>query len=59
MDITIHSTCQLIEMHKPGAHCGELIETTMKSLDPATVTLMLFAVQTQNLELNVKHLVPR
>ncbi|KAF8172630.1 hypothetical protein K438DRAFT_1909106 [Mycena galopus ATCC 62051] len=50
---------RLERMHKPGARCDELVETTMKSLDPATVMLMLLAVQTQNLALNVKHLVSR
>ncbi|KAJ7869220.1 hypothetical protein B0H14DRAFT_2572061 [Mycena olivaceomarginata] len=45
-------------MDKPNARCDELIETTMRALDPATVMLMLLAVQTENLELNVKSLVP-
>lgn len=48
----------LAGMDKPNARCDELIETTMRALDPATVMLMLLAVQTENLELNVKSLVP-
>jgi hypothetical protein len=59
LDINILLICQLIEMHKPGARCDELVETTMKTLGPERVLLMLFAVQTQNLELNVKHVVSR
>ncbi|KAJ7193935.1 GTP-binding protein [Mycena pura] len=46
-------------MQKSDARCDKLINTTMETLDTATVSLMLLAVQTKNLELNVQYLVSR
>ncbi|KAJ7938703.1 hypothetical protein B0H13DRAFT_1587466 [Mycena leptocephala] len=46
-------------MHKSDARCDQLIKTTMETLDTATVALMLLAVQTENLELNVQYVVSR
>ncbi|KAJ7040544.1 hypothetical protein C8F04DRAFT_1032295 [Mycena alexandri] len=39
-------------MNDPAAHCDELIQTTAEALNSGTVTLMLLAVQTKNLELS-------
>ncbi|KAJ7019308.1 hypothetical protein C8F04DRAFT_1197805 [Mycena alexandri] len=44
-------------MNDPAAHCDELIQTTAEALDSGTVTLMLLAVQTKNLELSVQRAV--
>ncbi|KAJ7804898.1 hypothetical protein B0H14DRAFT_3485779 [Mycena olivaceomarginata] len=41
-------------MQESDARCEELIKTTMKILDTATVALMLLAVQTENMGLNVQ-----
>ncbi|KAF7371597.1 GTP-binding protein [Mycena venus] len=46
-------------MEKPDARCDELVKTTMETLDTATVALMLLAVQTENLGLNVQYVVSR
>ncbi|KAJ7744417.1 GTP-binding protein [Mycena metata] len=46
-------------MQKSDARCEELINTTMGTLDTATVALMLLAVQTENLGLNVQYTVSR
>ena len=37
-----------------GSHCGDLVEKTAAALDVDTVTLMLLAVQRNNIELSVK-----
>jgi len=42
-----------------GQRCADLIEMTANSLGGGTVTLMLLAVQRDNLELSVKHAVRR
>ncbi|KAJ6534517.1 hypothetical protein DFH09DRAFT_1180641 [Mycena vulgaris] len=42
-------------MEKPDARCDDLIRSTMDALNPEAVTLMLLAVQTQNLELSVQN----
>ena len=47
----------LTEMHKSDQQCGELIEKTANALSSSVVTLMLLAVQKDNLELNIKHAV--
>jgi hypothetical protein len=57
--ISILLICQLVGMQKSDARCDELIKTTMETLDTATVALMLLAVQTENLGLNVQYLVSR
>ncbi|KAJ7112343.1 hypothetical protein C8R44DRAFT_798372 [Mycena epipterygia] len=44
-------------MEKPDARCDDLVESTVDALNPEAVTLMLLAVQTQNLELSVQHAV--
>ncbi|KAJ6534528.1 hypothetical protein DFH09DRAFT_1180698 [Mycena vulgaris] len=44
-------------MEKPDARCDDLIRSTMNALNPEAVTLMLLAVQTQNLELSVQYAV--
>ena len=41
-------------MHKEKVHCGDLIEKTAAALNDDIVTLMLLAVQRENLELSVK-----
>ncbi|KAJ7362942.1 hypothetical protein DFH08DRAFT_683254 [Mycena albidolilacea] len=46
-------------MDKLDTRCDDLIKTTLEVLDPATVALMLLAVQVQNLELNVLYVVRR
>ncbi|KAJ7022201.1 hypothetical protein C8F04DRAFT_971751 [Mycena alexandri] len=46
-------------MNDPAAHCDELIQTTAEALDSGTVTLMLLAVQTKNLELSVQRAVQK
>jgi hypothetical protein len=46
-------------MQKSDARCEELIKTMMKTLDTATVALMLLAVQTENMGLNVQYIVSR
>ena len=42
------------EMQKPGQRCAGLIEITANALSDSAVTLMLVAVQRDNLELSVK-----
>jgi hypothetical protein len=49
----------VVGMDKSDARCENLIGTTLEVLDPATVALMLLAVQVQNLELNVQYVVRR
>ena len=44
-------------MHTHGQRCADLIEMTANALGGGTVTLMLLAVQRDNLELNMKHAV--
>ncbi|KAJ7024135.1 hypothetical protein C8F04DRAFT_165267 [Mycena alexandri] len=46
-------------MNDPAAHCAELIQTTVEALNSGTVTLMLLAVQTKNLELSVQRAVQK
>jgi hypothetical protein len=41
-------------MHRRKSHCKDLIEKTAAALNEDTVTLMLLAVQTGNIELSVK-----
>jgi hypothetical protein len=45
------------EMHRPTQRCTELIEKTASGLSGSVVTLMLLAVQKDNLELSIKHAV--
>jgi hypothetical protein len=45
------------EMHKPSQKCTELITKTVNELSSGTVTLMLLAVQKDNLELSINHAV--
>lgn len=42
------------EMHKQNRGCSDLIKETAMALNDETVTLMLLAVQMDNLELSVK-----
>ena len=44
----------LAEMHKQNRGCSDLIKETAMALNDETVTLMLLAVQMDNLELSVK-----
>jgi len=44
-------------MHKHDQHCTDLIETTANELSGDIVTLMLLAVQCDNLELGIKQAV--
>jgi len=44
-------------MHEDGQQCTDLIETTADVLSESVVTLMLLAVQKDNLELNIKQAV--
>ncbi|KAJ6504538.1 GTP-binding protein [Mycena vulgaris] len=46
-------------MQKSDARCDGLIKTTMETLDTATVALMLLAVQTENMGLNVQYVISR
>jgi hypothetical protein len=48
----------LVGMHRPGRRCTELIEKTANALD-SVIALMLFAVQKDNLELNINQAVKR
>jgi hypothetical protein len=41
-------------MHKHDQRCTDLIEVTVNALSGSAVTLMLIAVQRDNLELSVK-----
>jgi hypothetical protein len=41
-------------MHMQNRHCNNLIETTAAALNEDAVTLMLLAVQRDNLQLSVK-----
>lgn len=43
-----------VDMHKPYQQCTDLIEATANALSGATVTLMLIAVQRDNLELSIR-----
>jgi hypothetical protein len=45
------------EMQKHGRRCTELIEKTANALSSRVVTLMLLAVQKNNLELNINQAV--
>jgi len=44
-------------LNKPGKRCTDLIEKTASSLSNSVVTLMLLAVQKDNLELNINYAV--
>ena len=46
-------------MHKSDERCSDLIEATANALSGGTVTLMLMAVQRDNLELSVKLAIKR
>ena len=46
-------------MHKRGQQCNELIEKTADELSGGVVSLMLLAVQKDNLELSIKQAVQR
>ena len=46
-------------MHKHGQQCNELIEKTASELSDGVVSLMLLAVQKDNLELSIKQAVRR
>jgi hypothetical protein len=52
------NTCRIdihpIEMQKHGQRCAGLIEMTANALSGSVVTLMLVAVQRDNLELSIK-----
>ena len=46
-------------MHKRDQRCTDLIEVTANALSEGVVTLMLIAVQRDNLELSVKKAIER
>ena len=46
-------------MHRPDERCSDLIEVTANALSGDIVTLMLLAVQRDNLELSVKLAIKR
>jgi hypothetical protein len=46
-------------MHKPGQKCVELIEKTGNELSGSVVTLMLLAVQKDNLRLSINKAVQK
>jgi hypothetical protein len=50
-------TCHPKEMHKHGQRCSELIEKTANALSSGVITLMLLAIQKNNLELNINQAV--
>ena len=47
------------EMHKDGQQCTDLITLTANSLSGDVVTLMLVAVQKDNLEVSLNHAIKR
>jgi hypothetical protein len=47
------------EMHRDSQRCVELIEKTANQLSDGVVSLMLLAVQKDNLELSIKQAVRR
>ena len=47
------------EMHQSDERCSDLIEVTANALSEGIVTLMLLAVQRDNLELSVKQAIKR
>ena len=47
------------EMQNRGQRCGGLIEMTANALSGGAVTLMLVAVQRDNLELSIKQAIAR
>ena len=53
--LPIHTYCNVcsIDMHKPDQKCTNLIEATANTLSGGVVTLMLMAVQRNNLELSI------
>ena len=54
MAINTHFNSCPIGMHKHDQRCIDLIEATANALSGGVVTLMLMAVQRDNLELSVK-----
>jgi hypothetical protein len=44
-------------MHRPGQRCFDLIQATENALSSGVVSLMLLAVQKDNLELNINRAV--
>jgi len=53
MSISCINVC-LADMQKHGQQCAGLVEITANALSGGAVTLMLVAVQRDNLELNFK-----
>ena len=49
----MHFNFYPIGMHKPDQRCTDLIEVTANALSGGVVTLMLIAVQRDNLEFSV------
>jgi hypothetical protein len=49
-----HAHLCLAGMNKDGQRCTELIEKTANELSDSVVSLMLLAVQKDNLELSIK-----
>ena len=49
----------LVGMHKENASCHVLLEETASALNDETVTVMLLAVQRDNVEMSVKMAVRR
>ena len=50
----LHTDDSVAGMHMTDRHCDSLVEKTATALNEDTVTLMLLAVQKDNLELSVK-----
>ena len=49
----------LVGMHKENEPCYALLEETASALDDEAVTVMLLAIQRENLEMSVKSAVQR
>ena len=49
----------LVGMHKENESCYALLEETASALDDEAVTVMLLAIQRENLEMSVKSAVQR
>jgi len=52
-----YANCCPEEMHKRSQRCTELIEKTANALSSGVVSIMLLAVQKNNMELSIKQAV--
>ena len=55
----LHANTFITDMHKENGNCNSLIEKTAGALDENVITLMLLAVQMDNIELSIKVAVKR